>query len=177
MHLQNVLETRCAVLRRRRLLPLRRPRIPQLWRLGLRLLQLVRQSDQHLGLHQLDLLLHRLSALPQSVSRSEHRGAVEVLCAGVQRLHRLGNVHVAVSAEWVYSLLPQQVVCVELLTACVGILIFVAIYLAHRVVFRHDKWVGDLEEVDMQTGLEEVMECEKPPEKRKGWKRVFMVIE
>ena len=42
---------------------------------------------------------------------------------------------------------------------------------------RHDKWVWDPEEVDMQTGLEEVMECEKPLEKRKGRKKIFIVIE
>jgi hypothetical protein len=29
----------------------------------------------------------------------------------------------------------------------------------------------------MQTGLEEAMECEKPLEKRKEWKRIFMVVE
>jgi hypothetical protein len=45
------------------------------------------------------------------------------------------------------------------------------------MVFRHDRWVWHPEEVDMQTGLEEVMECGKPLAKRKGWKRIFMVIE
>jgi yeast amino acid transporter len=63
------------------------------------------------------------------------------------------------------------------LTAYVGIPIFVVIYLVHRVVFRHDKWAWDAEEVDMYTGLEEVMDCEKPQQKRGGWKRTLMVIE
>lgn len=93
---------------------------------------------------------------------------MEVLRAAVWRLHRLGDVHVAVSAECVYSLLPEQVVRVELFDAYVGIPTFVGIYLAHRVVFRHDKWVWHPEEVDMQTGLEEVMECEKPLERGRG---------
>ena len=72
---------------------------------------------------------------------------------------------------------PRKWSASSFLTACVGLPIFVVIYLAHRVVFRHDKWVWDPEEVDMQTGLEEATDCEKPLEKRKGWKRIFMVIE
>lgn len=63
------------------------------------------------------------------------------------------------------------------LTAYVGIPIFLVIYLLHRVVFRHDKWAWDADEVDMYTGLEEVMDSEKSLEKRQGWKRIFMVIE
>jgi amino acid transporter len=102
---------------------------------------------------------------------------VEVLRAAVWRLHRLSDVHVVVSAEWVYCLPPTKWFAPSFLTAYAGIPIFVVIYLAHRVVFRHDKRVWDPEEVDMQTGLEEVTECEKPLEKRKGWKKIFMVIE
>jgi amino acid transporter len=65
------------------------------------------------------------------------------------------------------------------LTAYVGILIFLVTYFLHWVVFRHDKWAWDADEVDMYTGLEEVMDSEKPLEKRgrQGWKRTFMVIE
>ena len=63
------------------------------------------------------------------------------------------------------------------LTAYVGIPIFLVIYAVHRVVFRHDKWAWDAEEVDLLTGLEEVTDAEKPLVKRKGWKRILMVIE
>lgn len=63
------------------------------------------------------------------------------------------------------------------LTAYVGIPMLVVIYLVHRVVFRHNKWAWDAEEADMYTGLEEVMDCEKPQQKRGGWKRILMVIE
>jgi len=72
---------------------------------------------------------------------------------------------------------PSKWSASSFLTVYVGIPIFAGIYLAHRVAFRRDKWVWHPEEVDMQTGLEEVMECEKPLEKRKGWKRIFVVIE
>jgi amino acid transporter len=59
-----------------------------------------------------------------------------------------------------------------LLTTYVRIPIFAVIYLAHRAVFRYDRWVWGPQEVDMQTRLEEVMECEKPLEKSKWWKRI-----
>jgi amino acid transporter len=72
---------------------------------------------------------------------------------------------------------PSKWSASSFLTAYVGILIFLVIYFWHRVVFRRDKWAWDADEVDMYTGLEEVMDPEKPLEKRQGWKRIFMVIE
>jgi yeast amino acid transporter len=72
---------------------------------------------------------------------------------------------------------PSKWSASSFLTAYVGIPIFLVIYFLHRVVFRHDKWAWDADEVDMYTGLEEVMDSEKPLEKRQGWKRIFMVIE
>lgn len=63
------------------------------------------------------------------------------------------------------------------LTAYIGIPIFVVMYVGHRIVFWRDKWAWDPEEVDMKTGLEEVLEAEKPPKKRKGLGRVCLIIE
>lgn len=75
-----------------------------------------------------------------------------------------------------FIVFPSKWSASSLLTAYVGIPIFVVICLAHRVSFRHNKWVWN-PEVDLQTGLEEVMEREKPLEKRKGWKRILRVVE
>jgi yeast amino acid transporter len=72
---------------------------------------------------------------------------------------------------------PSKWSASSFLTAYVGILIFLVIYLLRRVVLRHDKWARDADEVDMYTGLEEVTDAEKSLEKRRGWKRIFMVIE
>ena len=63
------------------------------------------------------------------------------------------------------------------LTAYVGIPIFLVIYFVHRIVFRFDKWAWSPEEVDFQTGLDEVEEAESPPVKRTGWKKIMMLVE
>lgn len=72
---------------------------------------------------------------------------------------------------------PQYWSASGFLTAYIGIPIFLGMYFGHRIVFRHDKWFWDPMEVDMQTGMQEIMEAEKPPTKRKGWKKILMVIE
>ena len=63
------------------------------------------------------------------------------------------------------------------LTSYVGIPIFIVIYFGHRIVYRHDRWAWLAEEVDLQTGLEEVMAAESPLQKRTGWKKIISVIE
>lgn len=72
---------------------------------------------------------------------------------------------------------PSKWSASSFLTAYVGIPIFLVIYFVHRIVFRQDKWAWYPEEVDMRTGLEEVMEAEKPQEKRHGWKKILVLIE
>jgi yeast amino acid transporter len=72
---------------------------------------------------------------------------------------------------------PSKWSASSFLTAYVDIPIFLVIYLLHPVVCRHDKWAWGADEVDMYTELEEVADAEKLVEKRRGWKRIFMVIE
>jgi amino acid transporter len=63
------------------------------------------------------------------------------------------------------------------LTAYIGIPIFVVMYIGHRIVFWRDKWAWDPEEVDLRTGLQEIIDAEVPVKKRKGVARVCMIIE
>jgi yeast amino acid transporter len=72
---------------------------------------------------------------------------------------------------------PQNWSASGFLTAYIGIPIFVVMYVVHRIVFWGDKWAWDPEEVDMQTGLQEIVEAERPLKKRKGLGRVCMIIE
>ncbi|KAK7417238.1 hypothetical protein QQX98_004672 [Neonectria punicea] len=64
------------------------------------------------------------------------------------------------------------------ITAYIGIPIFLALYFGHRfTVGRNDKWALRPEEIDLQTGLDEIMALETPPppmEKwHQKWRRVF----
>lgn len=72
---------------------------------------------------------------------------------------------------------PSKWSASSFLTAYVGIPIFLVIYFGHRIVFRKDKWAWHPEEVDMRTGLEEVMQADEAQEKRRGWKRILVIIE
>jgi amino acid transporter len=63
------------------------------------------------------------------------------------------------------------------LTGYIGLPIFIAIYLGHRLVFWNDKWVRNVSEMDLQTGLGEIEDAEVPLPPRKGWKRVMKLIE
>jgi len=72
---------------------------------------------------------------------------------------------------------PQNWSASSFLTAYIGIPIFVVMYVGHRIVFWKDKWAWDPAEVDMTTGLQEVLDAERPLPKRKGLARVCMIIE
>ena len=63
------------------------------------------------------------------------------------------------------------------LTAYIGIPIFFIMYGVHRIIYWRDKWAWDPLEVDLKTGMDEVLEAEQPPVKRKGIGRVCMLIE
>ncbi|KAH0835996.1 putative proline-specific permease put4 [Fonsecaea pedrosoi] len=72
---------------------------------------------------------------------------------------------------------PSKWSASSFLTAYIGIPIFFVMYIGHRIVFWGDKWAWDPMEVDMHTGLQEVIDAEKPLKKRKGLARICMIIE
>lgn len=72
---------------------------------------------------------------------------------------------------------PGRFSASNFLTAYIGIPIFFGMYFGHRIFFRHDKWVLDPEEVDLQTGLQEIMDAELPAKKRKGLAKVCYIVE
>ena len=63
------------------------------------------------------------------------------------------------------------------LTAYIGIPIFLVMYFGHRFWFWQDKWALSPTEVDMHTGLQEVIDADAPIKKRKGLGKVMMLIE
>lgn len=72
---------------------------------------------------------------------------------------------------------PQNWSAANFLTAYVGIPIFLAMYFGHRIWAWKDKWAWDPDEIDMTTGLQEVIDAEQPPRKRQGWGKLWAVIE
>jgi amino acid transporter len=72
---------------------------------------------------------------------------------------------------------PSKWSASSFLTAYIGIPIFFVMYFGHRIVFWRDKWAWDSMEVDMHTGLQEVIDAEVPLKKRKGLARICMIIE
>jgi amino acid transporter len=73
---------------------------------------------------------------------------------------------------------PSEWSASSFLTAYVGIPIFFVMYFGHRIVFWHDKWAWDPAEIDMTTGMQEVMDAEKPVKQRKGFiGKLLMIIE
>ncbi|KAI9839407.1 MAG: hypothetical protein M1837_002094 [Sclerophora amabilis] len=64
------------------------------------------------------------------------------------------------------------------LTAYVGIPVFFALYFGHRIYHRHDRWAHRPEEIDLHTGVREIIEGETPaPVKDTWWKKIKYVIE
>ncbi|KIW98584.1 uncharacterized protein Z519_00245 [Cladophialophora bantiana CBS 173.52] len=72
---------------------------------------------------------------------------------------------------------PSEWSASSFLTAYIGIPIFLVMYFGHRIVFWRDKWAWDPMEVDMKTGLQEVIDAERPLKKRKGFARICLIIE
>jgi amino acid transporter len=54
-------------------------------------------------------------------------------------------------------------------TAYIGIPAFLVLYFGHRIMFWQDPWAWRSEDVDMQTGLQEILAAEKPPRPREKW--------
>lgn len=72
---------------------------------------------------------------------------------------------------------PENWSAANFLTAYVGIPIFVVMYIGHRIYCWHDKWSWDPAEVDMMTGMQEVEDAEVPERPRKGWAKLWKIIE
>jgi yeast amino acid transporter len=72
---------------------------------------------------------------------------------------------------------PQNWSASSFLTAYIGIPIFLVMYIGHKVWYWGDKWAWSPEEIDMQTGMAEVVEAERPIKQRKGFMKVLAIIE
>ena len=73
---------------------------------------------------------------------------------------------------------PKNWSASSFLTAYIGIPIFLVMYFGHRAYFWKDSWAWAPDEVDMQTGLQEVIDAEQPMKERKGpFKYIFRIIE
>lgn len=72
---------------------------------------------------------------------------------------------------------PQNWSASNFLTAYVGLPVFIAIYAIHRAVYWRDRWAWRPEEIDMHTGLQEILDADKPPQVRKGWKKIIRLVE
>lgn len=63
-------------------------------------------------------------------------------------------------------------------TAYIGIPAFLVLYFGHRFVFRADPWAWGANDVDLQTGLDEILLAERPERPRDTWwKKVMAVVE
>lgn len=61
-------------------------------------------------------------------------------------------------------------------TAYIGIPAFLLLYFGHRIVFWKDPWAWKPEDVDLQTGLDEILAAERPPPVRDTWWKKMMVV-
>ena len=69
---------------------------------------------------------------------------------------------------------PGRFSASSFLTAYVGIPIFLCIYFGHRLFHRNDRWARRSEDVDLKTGLQAVLDGEKPPKVHSTvWKKIW----
>ncbi|KAL5358611.1 amino acid permease/ SLC12A domain-containing protein [Aspergillus floccosus] len=71
---------------------------------------------------------------------------------------------------------PSEWSASNFFTAYIGIPAFVVLYVGHRIVFWKDPWAWRSEDVDMHTGLAEIIAAEVPPRPRDTWWRKLMVL-
>ncbi|WEW58090.1 hypothetical protein PRK78_003557 [Emydomyces testavorans] len=64
---------------------------------------------------------------------------------------------------------PQKWTVAGFFTSYIGIPAFLILYFGHRIVYRHDPWMWRSEDIDLVTGLEEILAAEEPPKRRTGW--------
>ncbi|OGM44212.1 proline permease PrnB [Aspergillus bombycis] len=71
---------------------------------------------------------------------------------------------------------PSEWSASNFFTAYIGIPAFLVLYAGHRILFWQDPWAWRPEEVDLQTGLQEILAAEKPPRPRDTWGRKLMAL-
>ncbi|PYH83335.1 hypothetical protein BO82DRAFT_353028 [Aspergillus uvarum CBS 121591] len=71
---------------------------------------------------------------------------------------------------------PSEWSASNFFTAYIGIPAFVLLYVGHRVVFRSDPWAWKPSEVDLVSGLQEILEAERPPRPRETWAQKLRVL-
>ncbi|KAE8153326.1 amino acid permease/ SLC12A domain-containing protein [Aspergillus avenaceus] len=71
---------------------------------------------------------------------------------------------------------PSEWSASNFFTAYIGIPAFLVLYVAHRIIYRHDPWAWRPEEVDLHTGIQEILAAEKPPRPRDTWGRKMMAL-
>ena len=67
------------------------------------------------------------------------------------------------------TLFPYEFTSSTFLTAYIGIPIFLCIYFVHRVLHRKESWLRTPEEVDLTTGLADIVAAESPPPPKSPW--------
>lgn len=72
---------------------------------------------------------------------------------------------------------PQNWSASAFLTAYVGIPLFLVFYVGHRIYAWSDPWAHPPEEVDLHTGLEEIIAEETPGRQFKGWQKIRHIWE
>ena len=73
---------------------------------------------------------------------------------------------------------PETWSASSFLTSYIGIPIFLLIYFAHRIYARNEPWAHDPRDVDMHTGMEEILSGETPHKTYdKWWKKAQMIYE
>lgn len=80
--------------------------------------------------------------------------------AGATAMALINGFTVFFPSEWSVS---------NFFTAYIGIPAFLLLYFGHRALYWSDPWAWKPEEVDMQTGLQEILDAERPPQPRGPW--------
>lgn len=63
---------------------------------------------------------------------------------------------------------PQKWTVAGFFTAYIGVPAFLILYFGHRFVYRQDPWMWRAEDIDLMTGMDEIMAAEEPPIVRTG---------
>jgi amino acid transporter len=71
---------------------------------------------------------------------------------------------------------PSQWSVSNFFTSYIGIPAFLVIYAGHRLFYWRDPWAWEPMDVDMQTGLDEIMTAEKPPRAYDTWYKKLMIL-